>query len=533
MTEDSDRKIAELEQELFDERRERDQAQRRSAELFDRVDVWRKRAEDRTERIKKLEAERDKLRGASGWLRRGRTAISRPVRPVPRAPDVRIEEESREGPTPLLPGIRCVAAASSTDLRTALAAFDFADMDRSVSLMEPDVVLVDAVGFTGLDPTMAQELVTWASVSGRPPLVVTSDTPSDIARYAQTVISVDDVGGRFFSPSQWSPLTRNRDGAATEGIATADIDGFGPVAIDTFDTSSTRHLEVAAQGIPFLDVSIGTMTPDAARRAGVQYRRYAYQHHTEELERLFGQLLLEAPSIRPSVAGILISNRPDDFVKAIVRLPQQSVSNFEVVVGCHGFSSSVAADAIDSLSEVNPVTVLEFDVATSLGECLNTAIASTGADVIAKMDDDDHYGPAYLTDAIQALEYGGTSVVGKRTTFTYLESQDRTVVRRPGDEERISSGAPTGATLVWRRSLWEANPFAHRSLGEDVAFLRGARQLGHNVYVNSAYEFVYHRRRTGNTWQASDSVFLEGAEPAWDGDRPDRADVPDLAIDPR
>ena len=531
MDEDLESRIAELEQQLFDERRERDLAQRRAADLFDRVDIWRTRAEDRTARIEKLEAERDKLRGAAGWLRRGRRAVSRPVEATPLPSTAEPDKVPDREVAPLLPGIRCVAAVSTTDLETALEAFDSADMDRSTSLMEADVVLVDGAGVTGLAPAMAEELVTWASVSGRPPLVVTSDTPPDIARYAQAVISVDDLGGRFFSPSHWSPLTRNRDGAVTGGVSTVDVDGFGPVATEMFDTSSTRHLEVAAQGIPFLDVSSGTPTLDALRRAGVRYRRNAYERRTEELERLFVQLLLEAPSIRPLVAGMLVSNRPDDVVKAIDKLRQQRMPNLEVVVGCHGFSSSVASAAIDRLSQVIPVTVLEFDAAMSLGECLNHSISATGADVIAKMDDDDHYGPAYLIDALHALEYGGSPVVGKGTTFTYLESQNRTVIRRPGNEERLSSGSPTGATLVWHRSLWEANPFSHRSLGEDLAFLRGARRLGHDVYINSAYEFVYHRRRSGNTWQAADELFLEGAEPAWDGDTPNLADVPDLKID--
>jgi hypothetical protein len=468
-------------------------------------------------------------RGAVGWWRGGRTAVARPVDSPPSGADVDTEEAPPQGVAPLLPGVRCVTAVASGDLSTAVEIFDSVDMDRSVSLTEADVVLVDADGFESLDSATADELITWASMSGRPPLVVTSDTPSDIARYAQSVISTDDLGGRFFAPSQWSPRIRNEMGAVTHDVSTLEIDGFGPVAVDPFDVASTRHLEVAAQGIPFLGA--GLPTADVARRAGVRYRRYAYERRTEELGRLFSQLALDSPSIRPSVAGILVSNRPDDVVKAIDRIRQQRVARFEVVVGCHGFSSAVAADAIERLAEAVPVTVLEFDATMSLGECLNTAIASTGADVIAKMDDDDHYGPAYLVDAIHALEYGGTPVVGKGTTFTYLESQDRTVVRRPGNEERISSGSPTGATLVWRRSLWEVNAFSHRSLGEDGAFLRGARRLGHDVYINSAYEFVYHRRRSGNTWQAADELFLEGAEPAWDGENPALADVPDLVID--
>ncbi|MEA2022741.1 MAG: hypothetical protein U9N79_00470 [Actinomycetota bacterium] len=530
MAEDPERRIEELEQRLFDERRERDVAQRRAAEMFDRVEIWRKRAEDRAARIKKLEAERDKLRGAVGWLRRGRRAVTKPTQVETPAPTPEPGDGVAEGGSPLLPGVRCVTAIASPDLTTATAAFDAAALDPSVSLMEADVVLVDAEGFMNLPGETADGLVQWASVSGRPPLVVTSDTAPDIARYAQNVIDADDLTGRFFDPSQWSPPTRGDRDTEPLGFVSVDVEGFGQVVVEPFDVASTRHLELAAQGVPFYEGDAGTLAPDAARRLGVQYRRFAYERRTTELERLFDQLTLETPTIRPTVAGILVSNRPDDVVKAIEGLRRQRAPNFEVVVGCHGFSSSVVASAVDRLAEHVPVNVLEFGSEMSLGACLNRAISTTGADVIAKMDDDDHYGPAYLIDALHALAYGGVPVVGKGTSFTYLESEDRTVIRRPGNEERLSRGSPTGATLVWARSLWEANPFAHRSLGEDLAFLRGARRLGYQVYINSVYEFVYHRRRSGNTWQAADALFLEGAEPAWDGENPTLADVPDLGI---
>ncbi len=530
MTEDPEWRIEELEQRLFDERRERDVAQRRAAELFERVGLWRKRAEDRAVRIKKLEAERDRLRGAAGWLRRGRRAVSRPPVVVSTPPAPETGDATVAGEGPLLPGVRCVTAIASPDLATAADTFDAAALDPSVSLMEADVVLVDAGGFENLPGETAATLVEWASVSGRPPLVVTGDTPHDIAQYAQSVIGADDHTGRFFAPSLWSPLTRGDRDAGPLGFVSGEVEGFGPVVVEPFDASSTRHLELAAQGVPVHARDTGALTPDAARRLGVQYRRFAYERRTTELERFFEQLTLETATIRPTVAGMLVSNRPDDVVNAIDGLRLQRVPNFEVVVGCHGFSSSVVASAVDRLAEHVPVRVLEFGAEMSLGACLNRAISTTGADVIAKMDDDDHYGPAYLIDALHALAYGGAPVVGKGTSFTYLESEDRTVIRRPGNEERLSNGSPTGATLVWARSLWETNPFAHRSLGEDLAFLRGARRLGHQVYINSGYEFVYHRRRLGNTWEAADALFLEGADPAWDGENPTLADVPDVEI---
>ncbi|MEN8240191.1 MAG: hypothetical protein ABFR53_13435, partial [Actinomycetota bacterium] len=231
MEEELDRKIAELEQRLFDERRERDAAQRRASDLSESVDIWRTRAEERAVRIKKLEAERDKLRGVTGWLRRQRPAPTRQVQPtlIPDAP-----ADTGVVAAPLLPAIRCVTALASSDLAAAAGSFDAVALDASVSLMEPDVVLVDAEGFRQLPDDLSAALIEWASVSGRPPLVVTSDTPSDVAQYAQSVLDADDVTGRFFSPSQYSPLTRSsRDPHSLERIS-VDVEGFGLVVAEPF-----------------------------------------------------------------------------------------------------------------------------------------------------------------------------------------------------------------------------------------------------------------------------------------------------------
>ena len=182
-------------------------------------------------------------------------------------------------------------------------------------------------------------------------------------------------------------------------------------------------------------------------------------------------------------------------------------------------------DKVLDIDENTGVTDIEFDATESLGRCLNAAIETTGAAVVAKIDDDDHYGPGYLDDAVQAMKYAGAPLVGKGATFTYLEGRDETILRRPAIRERFYDGSPTGASLVFERHLWEQVAFPHRTLGEDLAFVRGAKILGVRPYATSPWEFVYHRAIAGNTWDAIDEVFLEGSVPAWVGNHPERADL--------
>jgi hypothetical protein len=92
----------------------------------------------------------------------------------------------------------------------------------------------------------------------------------------------------------------------------------------------------------------------------------------------------------------------------------------------------------------------------------------------------------------------------------------------------LIDGSPNGATLVFRRSVWEEVGFPHRPRQVDTGFLRAARSVGATVYAGSRWEFCYVRKPEGHTWEADDSVFLTGSEPAWDGFRPERVEVADV-----
>jgi glycosyltransferase involved in cell wall biosynthesis len=280
-------------------------------------------------------------------------------------------------------------------------------------------------------------------------------------------------------------------------------------------------LAAAATGIPFL----GLVDSDDPLRRGVAGRRIAFRDAAPWLvaSALLDRAGIGHEPVLPSVAGILVSKRPDRVGDAIAGFAAQSYRRKELVVGCHGFTADATAFAVAELGETLPVRIIEFDATQPLGQCLNAALETTSAQLIAKIDDDDFYGPHYLEDAIQANRYAGAALIGKGAMFTYLENRRETLLRSPKTIDRFYSGSPVGASLVFERSLWERVPFPHRSLGEDRLFIAGAKRLGISPYATSPYEFVYYRGVGHNTWAAVDEVFLEGAVPAWQGFQPELA----------
>ena len=155
----------------------------------------------------------------------------------------------------------------------------------------------------------------------------------------------------------------------------------------------------------------------------------------------------------------------------------------------------------------------------------NTAAEATSAGVLAKIDDDDYYGPGFLTDAVDALRYSRAEIVGKSAHFTYVQGSDVTVLRRSDDEERFVNGAVAGGSMVFRRRIWEDVRFPVKPRRVDALFLRGARAIGARVFANTRWDFVYTRRAADQTWRADDDVFLANTLPAWEGHHPERSDA--------
>ncbi len=529
---DPDR-TAELEQLLRDERALRHAAESRVAALTDQAAIWRARADERAERIDRLLAGQDA------------PAVRRWVGSVRRA--WRLEGATAEGdapqhlpdsaPTPTYPVVRVAAAVTSPELGAVMATMDAVPLDRE-GLAEADLVVIEPSGYPDLPSENRHELETWAATPGRSPLVIAGD---DVPAPLDRLITPRDVATRLagsFDPRRHHPGVRpeassERTEAVPRDGATIHTGETGPVAVSNATALLARPptwlIDLAASGVPIAGGDLGQLADLDA--LGTAARRWAYRHHApwERARALLALAGVAAPDPTPRVAGILVSHRPDDLPGAIARFLRQTHPVTELVVGVHGAAPPAAvADALTAAAI--PTTLLSFDTGLSLGECLNRAIDATSAPVLAKIDDDDHYGPGYLEDAVHALHYSGAAIIGKGAQFTYVASADRTVLRRSRQEETFIEGSPTGATLVFRRSIWERVGFPHRPRRVDVLFLRGARRVGADVYANSRWEFCYVRRGNAHTWTTDDQTFLAGSAAAWDGFHPERVEVPDVVV---
>lgn len=156
------------------------------------------------------------------------------------------------------------------------------------------------------------------------------------------------------------------------------------------------------------------------------------------------------------------------------------------------------------------IRIFRLPERSSLGACLNFAVKQAKYPYIAKFDDDDYYAPYYLADSLLALKRTNADVMGKRAHYMYLQGSKTLLLRFPQDENRPASRLP-GATLVFKRKVFDAVRFPNRSVGEDDLFCLRSKKAGFKVFSGGKYNFVAVRRKNsaGHTWIISDRTLMD------------------------
>lgn len=107
----------------------------------------------------------------------------------------------------------------------------------------------------------------------------------------------------------------------------------------------------------------------------------------------------------------------------------------------------------------------------SLGAKRNLACRAARGDILVHWDDDDWQSPRRVSRQVAALQVPGVRVCGCARVYFHELAGPRAWLYRYGGPRRPWV---YGATLAYRRSYWQAHPFADIDVGEDNAFVWAA-----------------------------------------------------------
>ncbi|GAA2289116.1 hypothetical protein GCM10010149_39880 [Nonomuraea roseoviolacea subsp. roseoviolacea] len=230
---------------------------------------------------------------------------------------------------------------------------------------------------------------------------------------------------------------------------------------------------------------------------------------------------LGAPPPAPPLTSVLLATRRADMVGfALRQAARQRGAQLEVVLALHGVPRGHPDVAAAIAAHDGPLTVYEADGREIFGEVLNHAAARASGSFLLKMDDDDWYGPDFLSDLLLAHSYSGAQVVGTVPEFVHLASIDVTV-HRSQVTEQITSFVAGGTILVERSAFQAVGGFRPLRRSVDTQFQEALQAAGGQIYRTHGLGYILRRGPAANhTWQEPIGTFLQRNKRQWRGFRP-------------
>ena len=246
--------------------------------------------------------------------------------------------------------------------------------------------------------------------------------------------------------------------------------------------------ELAASGTPVVDAA----TLPEEGRAGLERLGYLQRVRTF------------AGAARASVSAVVATNRPAQLEHVLSCLAGQIRRPEEILVGTHGFTAE--ADARVRAAELGlDVQWVPMDPAMTVGGVFAALIARARGDWIAKMDDDDFYGAEYIADALWTGERAGAALVGKNAAYTYLEAEDRTVLRFAG-RELIETYHVLGPTLFTPRAVALELGYPDLARSDDTTYVQAVGKAGGRIVASARFGFAYMRHSGAHVWSDAQGI---------------------------
>ncbi|GAA2865913.1 hypothetical protein GCM10010517_25300 [Streptosporangium fragile] len=295
---------------------------------------------------------------------------------------------------------------------------------------------------------------------------------------------------------------------------------------------------LAAAGVPLIAESVprwaGALGPELARlitsveetalkddlereEHSIRLRREALRTHGVRTR--WEQL--GAPAAPPPLTSVLLATRRPEMVPfALEQMTRQRGAEFEVILALHGIPAGHPAVAGALASFERPITVFEAGRETVFGTVLNEAATRASGSFLLKMDDDDWYGPDFISDLLLAHSYSGAEVVGMVPEFVYLAAIGVTVHREQVTEQITNFIA--GGTIFTERSAFDAVGGFRTLPGTiDAQFQHAVQAAGGQIYRTQGLGYILRRGKVANhTWREPIGTFLRRNKRQWRGFRP-------------
>ena len=216
----------------------------------------------------------------------------------------------------------------------------------------------------------------------------------------------------------------------------------------------------------------------------------------------------------PTLSVVLATSRTKDLTAILNQLLNQTLKSYELLIGLHNFALTSQQKTLILKLRKRKVSVIvqSFSASATLGKILTQISKSSTGQYLAKIDDDDIYGPEHLKDLLDTAIVKKADVVGKAMNYVYLQALDITVRRDPSTEvstyNHWSDWVCGGTILVRRESAQAAGWFGEGRSAVDKFLLTGVKKNGGKIWRMPGLGYIYNRSLISHTYATNYSKYL-------------------------
>jgi spore maturation protein CgeB len=294
--------------------------------------------------------------------------------------------------------------------------------------------------------------------------------------------------------------------AAQTAVVTTPAASIAPFFEDTVtvvddEESATRAIRILVEQHEYRE------------RLALRAHRRVFDGHlyTDRVRQVLTALDLPDPAVLDrSISAVVPTMRPHRLDNVLAFIGRQEHPDLELVLVTHGFE--VDPEDLRPRAErhgVRHYQVVPADAGLTLGACFNRGREAASGRYVAKMDDDNWYGPHFLSDLVRAFSWTDAQVVGKWAHYVHLEGQNANLLRFADAEHRYVD-LVQGGTILAPRDVLQECPMEDLPRRVDTTFLHQVRRGGGRVYSADRFNFVSFRGTAAetHTWPISDEDIL-------------------------
>ncbi|WP_265521804.1 hypothetical protein [Oerskovia flava] len=276
--------------------------------------------------------------------------------------------------------------------------------------------------------------------------------------------------------------------------------------LDDLVHHATGAAEIRAQSVAYVNQT------ELVDREGLRLRRAVLTGLTvrDRVDDILDGVGITVDRAPRDVSAVVPTNRTHEISNVLRNAGRQERVDLQLVLVLHGLDLDESAVRREATEQgVQNLEIVHASADLTLGACMNLGVDASDGSFIAKMDDDNYYGPQFAADLIDAFRYTDAQITGKWAHYVWLRSTGAVVLRYPASENAYERRVQ-GGSMMFQGDLVRSLRFGDLPRAVDSDILDRAMAEGASIYSADRFNFVSVRGtdRTQHTWTVSDATFF-------------------------